>query len=190
MADDQEIKDIHHNVWKLADNIKLLEDESVTIGDWMFIGSTLWTDGGNKDPLILWHMDRGMNDFHIIRKGDGSTRYEAEDSVVRHERSRGYISGMLGEAAETNKKAFVITHHAPHENSVDAIYKGDMLNGAFRSDLSDLMLDRPQLKYWVHGHMHNTSDYTIGDCRVMCNPRGYWPHDMNKRFDPGWTIEL
>jgi len=174
----------------LPSNVRLMEDETEIIGDWMFIGSTLWTDGNGKDPLTLWHMNRAMNDFRIIRKKDGSVRYQAEDSVIKHETSLGYISRMLEEAAATNRKAFVITHHAPHENSVAAMYKGDDLNGAFRSDLSNIMLDRPQLKYWVHGHMHNRSDYMIGNCRVMCNPRGYWPHDLNKEFYPEWTLDL
>jgi predicted MPP superfamily phosphohydrolase len=184
---DKSYDDIRRN---LPDNIRLMEDEAEVIDGWMFIGSTLWTDGNKKDSLTLWHMNRGMNDFRIIRKGDGSRPFQAEDSVIKHETSCGYISRMLSEAAAANQKAFVITHHAPHENSVDAIYKGDMLNGAFRSDLSDIMLDRPQLKYWVHGHMHNTSDYMIGECRVMANPRGYWPREMNKRFDLEWTVEL
>jgi hypothetical protein len=35
------------------------------------------------------------------------------------------------------------------------------------------MLDRPGIKLWTHGHTHEDFDYMIGDCRVVCNPRGY-----------------
>ena len=34
-------------------------------------------------------------------------------------------------------------------------------------------------KLWIHGHMHNRSDYMIGDTRIVCNPRGYAGHDWH-----------
>jgi hypothetical protein len=39
--------------------------------------------------------------------------------------------------------------------------------------LNDLILSNPQIKLWTHGHTHHEFDYMIGDCRVVCNPRGY-----------------
>jgi Icc-related predicted phosphoesterase len=75
---------------------------------------------------------------------------------------------------KTNQKFVVVVHHAPSSASVAECYKGDLLmNGNFYTDLSEFILDRPQIKLWVHGHMHNRSDYEIGDTRVVCNPRGY-----------------
>jgi hypothetical protein len=47
------------------------------------------------------------------------------------------------------------------------------MNGAYSSDLSDFILDHPQIKVWTHGHTHHNFDYMIGDCRIVCNPRGY-----------------
>jgi hypothetical protein len=51
----------------------------------------------------------------------------------------------------------------------------------------------------VHnGHLHNSSDYQLGKCRVICNPRGYpgrnrsnqdLPHE-NSRFDPSKVISV
>jgi hypothetical protein len=68
----------------------------------------------------------------------------------------------------------VVTHHAPTTLSIAEWFKHDtLMNGAFASDLTDFILDRPQIKLWTHGHMHNVSDYMIGDTRVVCNPRGY-----------------
>lgn len=26
---------------------------------------------------------------------------------------------------------------------------------------------------WLHGHVHDSFDYRVGRCRVVCNPRGY-----------------
>jgi hypothetical protein len=47
------------------------------------------------------------------------------------------------------------------------------MNGGYHSDLSEFILDRPGIKLWTHGHTHEDFDYMIGECRVVCNPRGY-----------------
>mgnify|MGYP000604130187 CR=1 FL=1 len=58
--------------------------------------------------------------------------------------------------------------------SIAEKYKGDtVMNGAFQSDLSSFIMDRPQIKLWTHGHTHDVFDYMIGGCRIVCNPRGY-----------------
>ena len=30
-----------------------------------------------------------------------------------------------------------------------------------------------QADLWLHGHVHDSFDYRVGRCRVICNPRGY-----------------
>jgi hypothetical protein len=52
------------------------------------------------------------------------------------------------------------------------------MNGGYASDLSELILDNPQIVLWTHGHMHDPSDYMVGSTRVVCNPRGYAGHDQ------------
>ncbi|NBT05096.1 MAG: metallophosphoesterase, partial [Proteobacteria bacterium] len=68
-------------------------------------------------------------------------------------------------------------------------------NGAYVSDLDQLILDHPAIKVWSHGHTHTSFDYMIGDhCRVVCNPRGYYNGynnaGLNLDFDPLLTIEV
>lgn len=49
------------------------------------------------------------------------------------------------------------------------------------------------VKLWVHGHMHNASDYVIGDTRVVCNPKGY-PGEKNGEglcyFNPCKVVDV
>jgi len=47
-------------------------------------------------------------------------------------------------------------------------------------------LDHPQIKLWTHGHTHHEFDYMIGECRVVCNPRGY--HGYEPQAD-SWTLK-
>jgi hypothetical protein len=37
---------------------------------------------------------------------------------------------------------------------------------------------------WIHECTHQSRDYAIGANWVVCNPRGYLPHEPNTHFDP------
>ena len=41
---------------------------------------------------------------------------------------------------------------------------------------------------WVHGHVHHSVGYVLGETQVLCNPRGY--ADENPAFDPALVIEV
>jgi len=108
-----------------------------------------------------------------------SSRWSVEDSVEDHKKALDYIRIATADYGGVPRKFVVVTHHAPTPLSIAEYYKGDtLMNGAFHSDLSEFIMDRPQIKLWLHGHMHNVSDYMIGDTRVVCNPRGYIGHEQ------------
>jgi hypothetical protein len=78
----------------------------------------------------------------------------------------------------TSEKFVVVGHHAPSKMSTKPRYKDNaMVNGAYSSDLSQFILDRPMIKVWTHGHTHDDYDYMIGSTRIVCNPRGYIMHE-------------
>jgi len=58
------------------------------------------------------------------------------------------------------------------------------------SDLDNFILENSQIKYWSHGHTHVNLDYMVGDCRVVCNPRGYYPSEVNSEFNENFTINI
>jgi len=61
-------------------------------------------------------------------------------------------------------------------------------SAAFASNMEDLIFETgPDL--WVHGHIHDSSDYRIGKTRVICNPRGY-AHEPNPDFDADLVVEM
>ena len=41
-----------------------------------------------------------------------------------------------------------------------------------------------------HGHTHESFDYLVNGTRVVCNPRGYAPMELNPAFDPGLTVDV
>jgi hypothetical protein len=175
-------------------NLHILEKEIVKIDDVTFIGGTLWTDMNNEDPITLLHMTGMMNDFRCVLNGNRAVnfkdengkfhqrnaRFTPEDAVVEHTDMLAYIKEVVSE--KHDQKFVVVGHHAPSKQSTHPKYKDEfIMNGGYSSDLTDFILDRPQIKAWTHGHTHDLFDYMIGSTRVMCNPRGYvnWERGSN-----------
>lgn len=169
-------------------NIYLLEQDTKVIDDVTFIGGTLWTDMNKGDPLTMHAIEGMMNDFRIIRNDKRSyAPMSAIDVTIRHRKTLQYFRSVLAE--QHDKKFVVVGHHSPSFQSVHDTYKDEQLmNGGYHSDLSEFILDHPQIKLWVHGHTHHPFDYTIGDTRIVCNPRGYENDGYSE--DTGWNPNL
>jgi predicted phosphodiesterase len=191
--------EFYHGKWNrtltvLADecakfpNVYFLEAGSKKIDDVTFIGGTLWTDMNKGDPLTLHAVRDMMNDFRIIKKElEGYTNLKPHDTVLRHRHMLGYIKTVVAERPD--EKFVVVGHHSPSFQSVHEQYKTEtLMNGAYHSDLSEFILDRPQIKLWVHGHTHHPFDYMIGETRVVCNPRGYNSDGYSE--DTGWNPNI
>lgn len=175
------------------DNVYFLERDTKIIDDVVFVGGTLWTDMNKFDPLTMHAVRDMMNDYRAIRNDKAGFRnLKPADTVERHRATRDYIKLIVSE--NKDKKIVVVGHHAPSYQSVHEMYRSDhLMNGAYYSSLEDIMLDNEHIKLWIHGHMHNTFDYTIGETRVVCNPRGYcqpngWSEDSG--WDPNLVVEV
>jgi len=123
-----------------------------------------------------------MNDFRIIRHDYAGYRtLKPADIAERHKLTLGYIKTIVAERPD--EKFVVVGHHSPSFQSVHESYKSEtIMNGCYHSDLSEFILDRPQIKLWTHGHTHHPFDYMIGETRVVCNPRGYDNYE-----ETGWN---
>ncbi len=63
-----------------------------------------------------------------------------------------------------------------------------MSSCAFARNLDSLV---EQAEYWIHGHTHDSFDYGLGMCRVMCNPRGYPVNRMTGTYEnPNFNPQL
>jgi len=171
-------------------NLHILDKEQIAIRDTIFIGGTLWTDMNNQDPITLLHMKGMMNDFRCVKNGNRVTifkdedgkfhkresRFTPEDAVEDHKEMLSYIRMMV--EGKWDQKFVVVGHHAPSKLSTHPRYqKEEIMNGGYSSDLSEFIMDHPQIKLWTHGHTHEEFDYMIGSTRIVCNPRGYDGHE-------------
>lgn len=179
----------------MPDNVRLLEQETTEIDGVVFMGATLWTDCNKGDPITMMQLRSSMNDYRIVQnyyKDKGQYfKLTPEFTYKVHRDTVAYFKEEL--AKHQDRKVVVITHHSPSKQSIKPKYQGDYhMNGGYSSDLEQFILDHPQIKAWTHGHTHDTFDYQIGQCRVICNPRGYVGYEHRAHeFDPtiGFDIE-
>lgn len=173
---------------KLPDNVHMLEDDFVCIDGVAFIGATLWTSFNSRDPLAMMHAATGMTDFEAIKYGSGCRIRPLHTADIFYD-SKGFIFGALKTFRDLQIPTVVITHHAPSFMSVSSKYRGDLLNHAFATELGYDIIDiGPQI--WLHGHMHDSFDYMLGDTNVICNPYGYNGHALNMKFKRKLRLEV
>jgi Icc-related predicted phosphoesterase len=177
----------------LPKNVTLLENQAEEYQGVMFLGGTLWTDINQHDPLTEWHLRGHMSDYKLISNfhPEKSTYIKITPLMTAqaHAETKQYFESVLKD--NRDKKCVVITHHAPSFKSIHKNYAGDhLMNGGYVSDLSDFILDNPNISFWNHGHTHFPFDYMIGETRVLCNPRGYLPYEAGNGFDVNFTFEV
>ena len=164
---------------KLAEfpNIHLLEKSLFELGDLTFVGGTLWTDMNKNDPMTMYMIENRMNDFRIIKNSRHNyRRFSPQDAVACHRETLNYFRQVID--SNPSQKFVVVGHHAPAYESVHERYRHDqVMNGGYYSDLTEFIVDRPQIVLFTHGHMHDPFDYKIGETRVVCNPRGYMGYE-------------
>ncbi len=158
-------------------NVHLLDDRCVEIEGVTFVGGTLWTDLNRGDPIDELISARCMNDYdRIFIEEGGFAMLTPKIWKHMHGETLGFIQKVLSHTPDT-EKVVVVTHHAPCSLSIHSDFAGHDSNSSYYSDLSDLILTYSE-KFtegwnWLHGHVHRDFDYTLGTCRVTCNPRGY-----------------
>lgn len=171
-----------------ASDIHLLENSSVELGGFTFLGCTLWTNFAlGLDPLrSMAKAEHFMNDYRLIRFGAANRVLRASDTVDIHQESVAWLESEL--AVHDPARTIVVTHHAPSPRSEAPGYSNSPLTPAFVSDLGPLV-KQSGIPAWIHGHTHHNVDYRLGATRVLSNQRGY-PQEPCAGFDPGMVLEI
>ena len=169
-------------------NVHILENDSFEFDGFRFFGATLWTDMNLHGDTMVGSIEaqQTMNDYKRIRHTPSYRKLRPVDTRTEHLNSVTHLRKFL-ESGEP-KKSIVVTHHAPSILSLPERRRERIISCAYTSNLDDLIKQQgPSL--WIHGHIHRSNDYKIGDTRIISNPRAYID-SPNPNFDQGLVIDL
>lgn len=161
--------------------IRVLLDETLTLGRTRYLGDTLWTDFRLGTHSLTHGMRSaqglfGMIDYRRICTGPSSRhRIEPEQVLAMHRRTRAFIEATL--AVPHAGPTVVVTHHAPHPDSLPDPH-ADMRR-CYASDLRDLIHPRQR---WPRGVHREGGETTQADLRQPIGiPRPFWLARWGKR---------
>lgn len=161
-----------HNDWRIIDNVRI-------------IGGTMWTGLNNGDPLIVYTVGTGLNDYNTIRHEYRKIR--PDFTMAQHRAFVKFLNEKLAE--DFDGKTVVVTHHSPGDKTRSAYHGGD-LDYAYYACLEDMLNAQEKIALWVHGHTHISQDYTVNKTRIVCNPFGYYGYDINPKFNKDLILEV
>ena len=191
----QQLQQIYSNAFPLESDISYLNNQYKIINDIVFIGCCLYTDykyNGtvNSNMRIA---EKGLNDFRWgkILEGDKIVSLKPYHYLAMFKESYSFIKQTLRKFK--NKKCVLITHHCVSPLQIDPKYFTNSLNASFTSDLTKFIEKKKNLALVISGHTHASSDFMIGNTRVVCNPYGYRSSvygECNLNFNPNLIIEV
>jgi predicted phosphodiesterase len=165
------------------ENVHILENETYSLENVLFVGTTLWSNIPEEDDLEIQHR---INDYHMIYS-DNSRRISPQETRIQFQTNLHFIE----ETIQTNpeKQIVIITHHAPLKKGTSCeIYDGDILNNAYSTHI-DLPNDS-NVKYWIYGHTHHNATIQKGNYTVMSNQFGYFGEHTGIPYEPSAFQEV
>jgi len=174
--------------------IHLLESNELIVEGVRFLGTTLWSDFSLVDAAERAQAEdlavAMIRDFSRIRADFSADRlFSPADSTALFRRSAAWLQRKLDEPFDG--PTVVVTHHAPSHRSIHPRFAGSPLNTCFVSD-AESMMGSARVALWIHGHTHDSFDYSVKGTRVLCNPRGYAKNGVNENavFDAALVVQI
>jgi Icc-related predicted phosphoesterase len=157
--------------------------------------------GRHLDGHAMFDRRYRMNDFistHMI-SDDGvrrrGTRLTPSRFVAEHEKSVSWLEEQLAIEHDAGP-TIVLSHHAPTPRSLSGEFDHMAcyaVGGPDGRGLEYMMHSDSAPELWVHGHIHNSVDYEVGNTRILSNPRGYPLQNgrfENPNWNPGLVVEI
>ena len=172
-------------------HIHFLNNDECVMRGVRFLGTTLWSDfnlfdDAQKREEAIAASVSFIRDFSVIESDSTPGQsFTPNDMDTLHATNRRWLSSKLAEPF--NGPTVVISHHAPSTRSVHPRFSDSLVNACFVSNSEDLM-GAEKVSLWIHGHTHDSFDYTVKGTRVLCNPRGYVRDGVLE--NPGFNPEL
>ena len=167
---------------QIRQNVQIVYNKAVKIGDIEIIFSTLWA---RIYPADAYFVEHGVTDFRRIRNGEYCLSWDRFND--EHDKCVDYIRRSIKQSEAV--KRIVVTHHVPSFDLMAFEFKGSRINGAFTSDLNTLIESLP-IDYWIYGHSHRNINVEIGVTKLVTNQLGYVFANEHEYFRRDAFIEV
>lgn len=139
---------------------------------------------------------RGLNDFRWAHVEDEFDDRGLKQRFVRPDDYKKWFEitfKKIDQLVHENhdKDIIVMTHHCPSPKCISERYVNNSMNASYVSDLEQFIIDNPNIRAWVCGHVHSVTNTTVGDRGqiLLCNPRGYERDMENLDWTPNTFID-
>jgi predicted phosphodiesterase len=106
-----------------------------------------------------------IRDQQNIPTGDDDERTDGEGNQV---------SSQNQQSKPAKRSILIITHHAPcKDGTSEPRLASSAWNSAFATDLLTKSHEWQDVKLWIYGHTHYSTDFVKEGVRVLSNQRGY-----------------
>lgn len=193
---------------------KMIPDTNILV-----IGSTLYTDyqymseedrkylalrnkhckTDGEEPLTVESVNmnsciRRLNDFrwgHVDDEFDDDRKKQRLVSPRDYKEWFKKTFGEIKRLVEENpdKDIIIVTHHCPTPKCISPNYVHSNLNASYVSDLEDFIVKHPNIRAWCCGHVHTVTIDKVGECNIICNPRGYEQDFDAMKWNPNTYID-
>ena len=149
-----DVKELMKKTVKYRSNLIFLENESVTIENVTFYGTTLWFEETVESSLIKYN----LNDYRCIK--DFTPDEYCREAIK-------FIKGI----EDTDSKKVLITHHVPHSRFISPKYVGHEMNCFYLNEIGKFL---NKFDLVTFGHSHDSVNQQFSDrTKAVSNPRGY-----------------
>ncbi|MCL2505696.1 MAG: metallophosphoesterase [Alphaproteobacteria bacterium] len=196
----QEIHDEYRAAFPIDSKISYLENDVKIIGDYAFVGCTLWGDY-TRLPKGITDKEKQKIEKRLKKRKEFTKGY-FDDNGNKVKLTPDHLTDMFYESlafiktvhdklSADGKKIVLVTHHAP---SPQALSKKHIKKGKrtlYASELEEYIKDElPNLSLIIHGHIHKYREYHIGGIPVVCNPLGDLSWEINSKVlcDPAGNL--
>ena len=167
------IKDMR--LMSVGTNVTFMENDEYCVEGVRFLAATLFTDYeyGATTVVNMMNAQREMSDFYYSKyKGK---KIIPQNYLDWHNESKRFLNDRLD--AKFDGPTIVISHHGPTPKCLEAFGRPDKLSASYASEKLDNVIAKANL--WIFGHTHTSSDFMLGDCRVLSNARGYYGENQD-----------
>lgn len=132
-----------------------------------------------KDWSVEAHNDAYRSDLEWLRAEIEALRHEQnaptdDDHDEQTARKRNWSSSNGSQSKPKKLQILIITHYAPcKDGNSEPRFAANPWNSAFATDLITKGHARQDVKLWIFGHTHYSTEFVKEGIRVLSNQRGY-----------------